>query len=252
MTRKRKILGLMLVAAMAVSAVTAVGAQGESAAQFTRADEKKEATVITGHQEGTPEQNRFTITTNGGFFPERTTTCEVATYEGTALAPTESITVTPHYANCQSGGNPATIHLNGCHYEFHAGTYDKANDVSHGTVDIECPGGGPIQVTSEGCTVDIPAQTALSTVTFENKKGEEGTATPNDWVTADVNVTDITYNETDTPGCALFGDSGHRTDAEFVSTVKIKGYEDEGETSDPNTSGQIDYVHGKEIGIDVR
>lgn len=249
MKRSLKALGLALVAALAFSAMAASGAQAESPGKFTRTDGKELATVITGHQEGLV--NEFKVTEG-----EQSTTCEVATYEGTLTPPAASVTVTPHYDNCDAGGLTANIHLNGCHYDFHAGTYIAKSDTSHGSVDVVCPPEEHIQITAGPCITEVPAQEGLEPVTFTNEDPVKK-ETPNDWVTVDVAVEGIEYTHTDANFFCPNTDGFVGNDGEFLSKVKVKGYEHEGDVTVTTVGGGTEvektaYEHGAEIGIHVR
>jgi hypothetical protein len=182
MTRNLKVLGLALVAALAMSAVAA------SAASATPFEFHSEAssTVLTGSQEGTD-----VFTTDAG-----TVSCGEANYIGSqSAATTTTVSVLPTYSNCTAFGFISVpIVVNGCEYLFHAGTASTTGEppVTHyeGTADVVCPAGKVIEVKAPGCTVTVGSQTGLQKVTYTNKEGggfED--------VTVDVNMTGIKYEE---------------------------------------------------------
>ena len=243
MKRNLKALGLALVAAFAISSLVASAAQATSQGKFTAA---KYPAVFTGSQDATAT-NAFTITAGNG-----QTTCKIATYEGTLTEASTKITVTPHYTECTSSGLAATIHLNGCHYIFEAGTWTQADNVTHGSAQIVCPAGKQIQITAGPCIVDVYPQTVPNGgVTFTNLPIGGGTNAP--YVVAHVALKGIEYTETDANFFCPNASPHHTKDGEFHSTVTLKGYEDTGNSADPGTPGTLDYTHGvTEIGIDVK
>lgn len=180
--RNIKILGLMLAAMFAMSAVAATAA---SADEFT-----SEVAPVT-----------LTGTSESGFTDEFTTTagvvkCPKATYKGTqATVSTTTATVTPDYEDqpCTGFGFPATIDVNECQYVFHI----NGGTSTEGTVDVECPAGKEITITAtsagtEKCTVHVPTQTSIpGTVKFSGI----GSGTTRE-ITVDVNLTGVKYTHT--------------------------------------------------------
>lgn len=245
-----KALGLALVAAFAMSAVAASVAQASTPAAFTAAEYPA---VATGHEEGA--LNYFEITGGGA-----KTECNNVTYEATLAGASHELTVTPHYTECEEtiSGNPATVHLNGCDFRFTAGTYTAAPvDDAHGKVHIVCPVGKKIEITvsafgSPICAVDVHPQTLEGGITYTNIPG--GGATPQDYVTVDVDITnDIEYTETDLSFFCPNTNNHHTGDGNFVSQVRIKGYEDlKKDHTKPGTPEAKEYTHsGTEVDIDV-
>jgi hypothetical protein len=146
MTRNLKVMGLAVVAALALTAVVASAA---SAAEFHSSTTN---TKITGAQTTTHQ-----FVTDPG-----TVTCKKATFSGEQAAKTAaSITITPSYTECTLAtifGNIAvTVNFNGCDYTFDA----------TGLVHIECPAGKNVVVSGPGCTVTVPAQT-VNKVSYSN------------------------------------------------------------------------------------
>jgi hypothetical protein len=254
-----KAFGLALVAALALSAVTAAGAQAETPAQFTKEGGGK--ATITGHQEGA--KNLFTITTGAGQ-TKRELPCTTATYEATLPQTQATLTVTPHYTGCTepTTGAKIDVDLNGCHFEVTAGTYTKVPDEAHGTTHVICPPGKQIETTwtiggAVVCTIDIPAQANKATLTFTNKAPVLPT-TPKPWVTVDANVTGIKYVETKNSVVCPMTNNFTSENGIFESEVKVKGYEDTGShvgntVDDSGKSISITtYTEGAEVGIHVR
>jgi hypothetical protein len=117
MTRNLKVLGLALVASLALSAMVASAASG-SAALFTSSVGATETAKIHGEQVGTD-----TFTVNG--IP---LTCATAPVTGEAKTTGSSSTyveVTPVYGTCHAivpfiGTRTATVTMNSCRYTFNA------------------------------------------------------------------------------------------------------------------------------------
>jgi hypothetical protein len=188
MSRNLKVLGLALVAVLAMSVMVASAA---SASQYTGS-----AYPTTGT--GSNTAGKETFTTPGG-----TVQCD-SHFVGTLAAASSTLTVTPTYTKCVAFGFlNATVNFNGCDYLFHAGA-SKGGGVYDNSADIVCPAGkGPVTITAGTCVVDVPAQTNLKNVKTTNLAG--GT------VTVEPNVTGITMNvTTDGFGCPFPG-TGHYT-----------------------------------------
>jgi len=194
MTRNLKALGLALVAVFAMSAMAASAAQAESTAYLTAGSAEKPVTI-----EGV--QTTANVFGRSG----RTVTCETANFAGgTVEGSVTELTVVPEYANCHSvvlGTKfPATVTMNSCDYQF---TGTKVGSAYTVRSDLECSkDGDQVEIhvysnaehTSVLCTIDIPEQTNLDTITLTNSSG----VTPDD-VNADINVGGITSTETN-PG----------------------------------------------------
>lgn len=136
-----KVLGLAVVAALALTAVVASGAQ---AAEF--------------HSETTPTNLTGTSTGNHVFNAAGAKiTCKNATFTGqqTGLV-TSEVTVGATYSNCSFLFFNVNVNMHGCEYKFH----------SNNSVDVV--GGSCTGITYEGagCKVVVPAQSGLSTVGF--------------------------------------------------------------------------------------
>ncbi len=90
---------------------------------------------------------------------------------------------------CSFGEAPTPIDLNGCGLAWN-NQGDVDGDFFEGSVNIKCPVGKRIEVTSVGCTVTVFAKDDLKTVTYTNKgKGADRE------VTADLNLTGLSYEE---------------------------------------------------------
>jgi hypothetical protein len=236
-----KALGLALAAVLVMSAVAASAAQAEIS-DFT-AD--KYPVVVKGEQEG--DENYLEAT------PEEQLTCGVAEYQATLTQAVTTLTVTPHYAECKKNGETAvSVALNGCHYLFHTHGTTVEGDTP-GTADVVCPEEKEITVSGPfGICVDhIPPQAGLGgtsgEVTFTNVP-----ATGH--VTVDVDITDTVHvKHTDTAFCPWTA-SETIEDGNFVSTVTMKGFEDETEGLITGPTGAETTYHANEekpVNIDV-
>jgi hypothetical protein len=260
-----KALGLALLAALALSAVAATGAQAENK-ETGRFTAEKFPAVATGHQEG--EVNRLKITTGAGE-TVRSIECASATYEATLPEKSTSLTVTPHYTGCKNNdGIEVHVDLNGCDFKFTSETYTKATEETHGKVHIECPVGKQIEITVRNpfgtttgaplCVIDIKAQTGKATLTYTNKPAEA--PTPKPYVTVHANVTGLHYVETKPMALCPLTNNLTKENGIFESTVLVKGYEDlgnhvgktEGDGTPANLTDITTYTEGAEQGIHVK
>jgi hypothetical protein len=150
--RNLKILGLALVASLALSAMAASAASANT------------AVVTPGHHiEGLfGEDNPLNHALTGVAGVE----CTTAHYEGTAT--TSTITLKPTFELCHTtSGAPATVTVNGCDYQLTLGgpLNGMVAPVKH--VQLVCPGSAQIEVhvygnvnhTIPACTINIPGQT---------------------------------------------------------------------------------------------
>lgn len=142
MIRNFKVLGLALVAVLAMSAVVASAAS----AQFTADSYPKTVTAVSELGNDVFKIDNASVECKGHF-------------EGTASEASTTLTVTPVYSNCKAFGfASATVVMNGCDYVFH----------SNGEVDLECPAGNSIVISAGNCEVDVGTQTGLKTVGLAN------------------------------------------------------------------------------------
>lgn len=188
MSRNLKMLGLCLVATLAMSAV----ASSSASAWFkSNADH----TLFSGSQVGT---NTFSITAG-------TIHCGVGTFSGTTTS-TESneVEVTPTYQNCTAtpfGG--ATVHTNSCTYQI----------TTDGQVHLICPGNNKIVVTAPFCTITIYPQT-LQGVSFHNVGSGSTTE-----IQVTAGLFDIHY--TQTAGCTH--GSGTFSNGHYSGAIQMTG-----------------------------
>ncbi len=81
------------------------------------------------------------------------------------------------------------IDYNACRFVYRPATIE--NGKYEGTMDISCEGGGEsIDITAEGCTIEVLPQEGLKKVTYVNKGVDKGR-----YVTVELNITGVTYIE---------------------------------------------------------
>jgi len=198
-------LGLGLLAALAMTAMSVVGASANTSGHFTQ-DSGGTAIIDITENTGTAHQIKFHAPTLG-----TTIECHHPTYEAKiGVLTTQEITVTPQYTNCTSNEATAIVRINQCDYKFTSRT------IGHATTHFFCPAGAKveIEVPSSESTFTIGAQTpsggATYTTTTENTKHA---------ITANITVTGIHY---ECHGfCAIFGTTG--TNGEMTGSATIKG-----------------------------
>lgn len=195
-----KMLGVAMVAALALSAVASA-----SAAEFRGASSP---VTVTGSQTTTHE---FTVEGS-------TVTCTTAKFSSAATAvPTSSILITPVYSGCKAFGIAgATVNMNGCQYKFHSGP--------PGTVDFSCSSGKTVISVSTflgKCKVEVPGSNlsknqGLGGITYTN--------TPAGKVTVGASVTGITAEIVESTGvCPL--KVGTVTNASYSGQTVVEGNE---------------------------
>lgn len=182
MNRNPKILGLILVTAVAISATVV----STAFASFPLFHSEAEDTVLTGSQ-GQVVAN--ILTTDLGELK-----CKEVKFVGTQeVFTTSTLTLKPKYEKCKLGEENAVVTENECSFLFHLG---ESTEPIEAQMDIECIDGNQIVIHTEECTTTIPPQAGLKKVTFTNE-GEEATRS----VVADLNVGQIHYVEHGA-GCA--------------------------------------------------
>jgi hypothetical protein len=210
MTRYLKALGLTLFAALAISAVMASAA---SAVPF-KVKSSLTKPVITSSADG-----KISLGFNLGKL-SCTIDNEVGV-DGEEEGEEVELLLTPTYEECSLAGVPAKIDTNGCEEEFDPVDKD-ANGNFEGEVEIICPTKS-MEITAEGCTITIPAQKKLLTMTFQNK----GTGNSRE-LTVERNITKLTYTEDPvgaTPSCPT---KTTRTDGTFSGASTLTAETDKG------------------------
>jgi hypothetical protein len=151
-----KPLGLVLVVAFALSAVTASMASAQTVAKITSANGT--AVTLTGKETGAGA-NKLTLGSVGLECPGSTYTVHktaVTPHEALASGAT-SATITPHYKQTTASGEPnckgplgirATIHMNGCDYVVSSGITPAGTEHTYEALfNIVCPPGQLIRIT---------------------------------------------------------------------------------------------------------
>lgn len=173
--RNLKILGLALVAMLAV---TATAASVASAAKLTA--ESYPATVTGASEAG----NEIVVTAGA-------VSCPKSTYHGVISEPASTLSVTPVFAGCTALGFPGVTDMNGCTLLLHS-----VGLALGASLDLVCPAGQEMTVTaiSAGttkCTVHVKPQTGLESITV-TPIGSGATRE----LTLDINLAKIQYTHT--------------------------------------------------------
>jgi len=203
MIRNVKILGLLVVAAMAMSAMVASAA---SAVEFHSDSTNTWLTNTTT----TGTSHKFDAAGNN-------ITCTTASFKSTQEAKTtSSIKAEATYANCTFFGVAVTVSMGNCAYEFKANGEVAVVD----RTGLNCDSA---KITFKGtflgasCHVEIGEQTGLKTATYDGASTAVGT------VTVTPAVTGITYTATG----GLCGETGTKTNGNYTSgTTTMTGYVD--------------------------
>jgi hypothetical protein len=202
----KRLLQLMVVSALAISAVPAAAAQA-APPEFHF---QQVPATITGSGTGD-----FFTTSVGKM------KCANSAFFGvqTGSTTTTTMTLTPEYENCSFLGLAGTVELNGCTYVLHlvAGSSPPT-----ALMDIVCPAGNQITFKAGGCVVHIPPQTGLSHVVFENLIIEGGPG----HMQAAVTVTGIEY--TLTAGCPGVSSTVTLKSGEYHASWTVKADDSNG------------------------
>lgn len=149
MIRNTKVLGLALVAVLAMSAFAAAGAS--AATKFVAGT----STAKVVADQVASENHVFTV--DGSEVK-----CSTAHFEtaGEVASPATSITVHPTYSGCTAFGFlGATVNTTGCDYQLFAS----------GSINVLCSGSNQIIITAATCEAKVPAQEIASGVTYVNQ-----------------------------------------------------------------------------------
>lgn len=197
MKRNLKIVGMAIAAVFAMSAF----AGGAQAAEF-----HSEAEHTTLHAAKTTVH-----TFSNGVFD---VTCEdKATFHGTTLKNTVTkIKMSAEYDGCHViilFTFAATVNMNGCEYEFE----------SDGDIQLVCPVGKKIVISSSGCTIEVGSQEIKGGASYKSE-GSGKTRT----VTVTSTAKKIKYNQS---GSSCSTKSGE--DAEYTGSAKTTGENTAGE-----------------------
>ena len=243
MLRNLKALGLLVVAALAMSAMLASAAQAEgakgtiTAGLTTNGVDDHTHSVLLGVPEGEKTDNYFIAGA-----AKQKLGCPNASVKYTGTSATgvdESLTITPDYANCRVFNKEhkdtlfVTVTMNGCDYVFNQPTTVAPLDTGTytGTADLVCPEEGEVVV---HIYLDKEHKTDLCTISveeFENKGSIHykniSEAGKKDDITITAEVKEIPYTEHGS--CATGATT--KKDAEFFAKVTLTG-ETEGNAHD--------------------
>jgi hypothetical protein len=198
MIRNLKALMLAAMAVLAMSAVAAQGAQAHTPAVFH--SELSETTITT-----LPDETAGTKTAHHVFDINNNTmsiTCNTVTVDSviTESTPTTITADNVAYNTCTFNGQSVTVEMHGCHYMFHA----------DGRVDIVgCNAGEKIKFSGNNCTVEVGEQSGLTEVTYHAGPLRNGKKT----VTLEAHVTGIAYTASGT-NCT---ETGAKTDGNYTT-----------------------------------
>jgi hypothetical protein len=191
MTRNFKAFGLAMVAALALSAVVASGAQATTAS----VQASSYPATLTGNQKTV---NVWSV--GGGV---RKVSCKTAIFHGTLTAAADPVTLTPTHAECTSEPfGPVTETMNGCDYDLYPNSVTPSTGTM--TTDLTCPAGKEVEIYlyenaekhGKGeplCRYDIPPQAGLAAGEYHN---ETNAATGKKDITATLNVTNVAVKST--------------------------------------------------------
>jgi hypothetical protein len=247
MTRKLKVLGLALVAVLAMSAMMASAAQAvEHTFESSSVNEK---TILTGSNTG---KEVFTVGLG-----EAEVSCTSSIFEGTVEGnKVKEVTVTPTYgkttkpSGCEDAvsKSEAIVHTNHCAYILHNVT-DANGDAP---VSIECSGTPKEEITvtlpALGVTIHVPEQTPAGGVHYTNLK-EHGPG-KKEAVTVKSTVSGIHYRCT---GSEVFCFFLNGVDGTYKGDTDVTGYEDKSASALSGTekttpSGTIE---GEQVNVTV-
>jgi hypothetical protein len=193
-----------------VSALSALPVPAASADEFTA--------------EGTP----LAVTGTGGAFSKFETTAGIATcgkasYTGTLISSSTSLTLTPSYSECTAFGFPATVDMNGCTYILGI----SSGSSTQGAIRIECPFSSEITVTAVAagvtkCTLHIPSQYLQSFPSNSVQYWNTGTGTTRQ-INAEIDsFGGMSYSHTKGTGVGACT-SGSSSSGGFDQTVSLTG-----------------------------
>jgi hypothetical protein len=232
MSRNFKMLGPLLLAALAISTLIApapADAKGVLTAGDTDAFNPHTATLVNGVQYGS--ENYFEVAGNKVSCENSGVAFTAADADGTAT----SLTLEAQYKDCTTSSVPAaTIAMNGCDYLLGQPASAGPPGEFTGKVDLVCPEGKVVEITAylfgtptshntKVCTIKILPGKGLAHVRYSNGVNE---ATKKDDLTVEADVRGLSYEQSGTCGVK----SG--SDAKYKSTITLTGKDAEGNPHD--------------------
>jgi hypothetical protein len=225
MKAKINLLGLLLVTALAMSAIAASGAQAtakfmtqEGLAKNVNAEVVSQAVNIA---------HTFTIKDEKG--AEQKLSCNMAnlTSGGEIGFPREEVTLTPSYGECTiKGAEKVAVDINGCDYVFD--NFIPAGGTWHGDLGVKCPAGKVIEFTlsKEGklaCTLTLLEKASVAGLTIENIATSGAPPTGGDLrLSTTVGGLATIYDPMILNGCVAFGVGKGTATYTGESTVQAK------------------------------
>jgi len=204
MIRNLKALGLVVVAALAMSAMVASAAQAE--AITTQKLTAQDGTYPEAFHGENPIAKETFITEAGAV------ECD-STFSGSLSEASTTVSVKASYTNCRAFGGlfAATVNMTGCEYKFHLTTKLSAHKYQ-AHADLTCtPTTDHVDIVAGPCEIHIDEQLNMTTVDIEVMTGAK-----ND-ITVDPNVEGINYTVVkDGFGCPFSG-TGAKTGAKYIA-----------------------------------
>jgi hypothetical protein len=179
-----------------VTGILAIGAGGAQAAEFT-ADEYPATVSAEQVGEGVPPLTNPPLppgTTGGGgtveeeeieneeyegpgtvfgFDSTLMASCKTLGFEAELTGSSSELQAAPLMNECRAFGFiETTVETNECEYRFEVGEESEKSPFA-GTVDLVCPEGKQIVVKALTCEVQIPSQSGLGPMEYENLEAEE-------------------------------------------------------------------------------
>jgi hypothetical protein len=226
--RNLKILGLVLAAVLAMSAVAASAASANKNYWFQSDAPAGATTKLTGEQK---EENGDRFVVDGG-----TVRCQKTHYTGDQTGPTATtLTLTASYTGCKFGSFEATVNMGNCHYQIHTDTNGNTTNGSFDTIStITCSSGDiTVTVTSVGtikCILHVPAQTLGTGIVATNATLPNNTKD----VTAHIDFSTITYTQTGGTGLGACPNLGttHTSNGLYEGEATLTGFNSNGGETD--------------------
>ncbi|HEX6752184.1 MAG TPA: hypothetical protein VF093_01160 [Solirubrobacterales bacterium] len=153
---------------------------------------------------------------------EKPLSCEEVIFSGELGSPIETLEVTPQYENCTFAGNSATVDVNECAYEFHAGS-ESAEEVFEGTMDLVCPEGESISITGSTCKITLGHQSLTGKVEFTNELEAEPKAT----MTAEMSLSNVEYTKVEDGAFCPLNGIGPKEDGSYNGQELLKASKEE-------------------------
>jgi len=207
--RNIKVLGLALVAVMAMSAMVASAAQAAPVVTLTN---QKGETVASAQIHGV-QSGKHKFTVDGS-----SVECTTATFEGSATDGATWTKVHPVYTGCTAFGFlGATVTTTGCDYELMA--LGAGPTEYTGEIKVVCEAGKEITISAGGvCTAKVGSQTITT-----GNKATNSTELIHMHITLHNEESSVSVNKTqDGFGCPFAGTGA--TTGKYTGTTTVKAY----------------------------